>query len=52
MSYSQEQIDFIKQRYGENSRTYKLLMNTLESDDGDDLVVTGSVNLRPGEDEE
>lgn len=51
MSYSQEQIDFIKQRYGENSRTYKLLMNSLDSDDGDDLVVTGSVNLTPGEDD-
>ncbi len=52
MSYSQEQIDFIKQRYGENSRTYKLLMNSIDSDDGDDLVVTGSVNLRPGEEVE
>ena len=52
MSYSQEQIDFIKQRYGENSRTYKLLMDSVNSDNGDDLVVTGSVNLRPGEDEE
>ncbi len=52
MSYSQEEIDFIKKRYGENSRTYKLLMDAVGSDDGDDLVVTGSVNLRPGEDEE
>lgn len=52
MSYSQEQIDLIKKRYGENSRTYKLLMDAVPSGNDDDLVVTGSVNLRPGEDEE
>jgi len=46
MGYSQEQIDLIKKRYGENSSTYKLLMDAVGSDDGDDLVVTGSVNQR------
>ena len=48
MSYSQEEVEFIKNRYGENSRTYKLLMEAVDfDDDSDDLFVTGSVTLRP-----
>tara|TARA_Y100001970_G_C14006402_1_gene736086 strand:- start:625 stop:783 length:159 start_codon:yes stop_codon:yes gene_type:complete len=50
MSYSKEEIDWLKKKYGENSRTYKLLMDAVPSDNGDDLVVTGSVNLKPGKD--
>ena len=50
-NYSKEQLEFIEKKYGKNSRTYKLLMGAVDSkDDDDDLIVTGSVNLKPGKD--
>tara|TARA_B100001113_G_C21085242_1_gene611780 strand:+ start:1512 stop:1652 length:141 start_codon:yes stop_codon:yes gene_type:complete len=46
MPLSDERIEFIKKRYGENSRTYTLLLEAEKSEPSD------VVNLRPGEDEE
>lgn len=46
MPLSHERIEFIKKRYGENSRTYKLLLEVEESESSE------LVNLRPGEDTE
>lgn len=50
-NYSKEELELIEKKYGKNSRTYKLLMGALDSeDDNDVLVVTGSVNFKPGKD--
>tara|TARA_B100000073_G_scaffold347055_1_gene360173 strand:- start:721 stop:867 length:147 start_codon:yes stop_codon:yes gene_type:complete len=40
MSLPEEQIEFIKKRYGSNSRTYQLVTSNAKDDNG-------SVNLRP-----
>ena len=52
MSLSHERIEFIKQRYGENSRTYKLLIEAEEAEvSNDKSYFEESVNLTPGEDD-
>ena len=46
MSLAPELIERIKQRYGENSRTYKMVVED-QNNETDQLTVTGSMNLRP-----
>ena len=48
----QERINKIKKNFGENSRTYKMLMDNLKKAEAKNTTfekdkVTGSVNLRP-----
>jgi len=46
MSLAPELIERIKQRYGENSRTYKMVIEN-QANESEQLTVTGSMHLRP-----
>tara|TARA_B100000085_G_scaffold67089_1_gene59799 strand:- start:1167 stop:1331 length:165 start_codon:yes stop_codon:yes gene_type:complete len=46
MALPTETIELIKKRYGENSRTYKMVMEN-QTDESEQLTVTGSMHLRP-----